>query len=77
MKQFNPCFGSAYTTMVYAGFKPNKCFVGCEMRRKILNRFVAVTMTLCMGIGVCGCSGSKETQDNNYDIKHEIGRAHV
>ena len=56
--------------MVYAGFKQNKCFVGCEMRRKILNRFVAVTMTLCMGIGVYGCSGSKETQDNRYDIKH-------
>ena len=56
--------------MVYAGFKQNKCFVGCEMRRKILNRFVAVTMTLCMGIGVCGCSGSKDTQDNSYDIKH-------
>ena len=56
--------------MVYAGFKQNKCFVGCEMRRKILNRFVAVTMTLCIGIGVYGCSGSKDTQDNRYDIKH-------
>ena len=40
------------------------------MRRKILNRFVAVTMTLCMGIGVCGCSGSKGAQDKTYDIKH-------
>ncbi len=40
------------------------------MRRKILNRFIAVTMTLCIGMGLCGCSGSKETQDNNYDIKH-------
>ena len=40
------------------------------MRRKILNRVVAVTMTLCMGIGLCGCSGSKDTQDNSYDIKH-------
>ena len=56
--------------MVYAEFKQNKCFVGCEMRRKILNRVVAVTMTLCMGIGLCGCSGSKDTQDNSYDIKH-------
>ncbi len=56
--------------MVYAGFKQNECFVGYEMRRKILNRVVAVTMTLCMGMGLCGCSGSKETQDNSYDIKH-------
>ena len=56
--------------MVYAGFKQNECFVGYEMRRKILNRIVAVTMTLCMGIGLCGCSGSKDTQDNSYDIKH-------
>ena len=40
------------------------------MRRKILNRFVAVTMTLCMGMSLCGCSGSKDTQDNSYDIKH-------
>ena len=56
--------------MVYAGFKQNKCFAGCEMRRKILNRFIAVTMTLCMGIGVCGCSGSKGAQDKTYDIKH-------
>ena len=56
--------------MVYAGFKQNKCFVGCEMRRKILSRVVAVTMTLCIGMGLCGCSGSKDTQDNSYDIKH-------
>ena len=56
--------------MVYAGFKPNKCFVGCEMRRKILSRVVAVTMTLCIGMGLCGCSGSKGAQDKTYDIKH-------
>ena len=56
--------------MVYAGFKQNKCFAGCEMRRKILNRIVVVTMILCMGMSLCGCSGSKETQDKNYDIKH-------
>ena len=43
---------------------------GCEMRRKILKRVVTVAMTLCMGIGLCGCSGSKEAQDKNYDIKH-------
>ena len=43
---------------------------GCEMRRKILNRVVAVTMTLCMGMGLCGCSGSKGAQDKTYDIKH-------
>ena len=70
MKQFDSWFDSAYITMVYAGFKQNECFVGYEMRRKILNRVVAVTMTLCMGMGLCGCSGSKETQDNSYDIKH-------
>ena len=64
------CFGSAYIIMVYAGFKQNKCFAGCEMRRKILNRIVVVTMILCMGMSLCGCSGSKETQDKNYDIKH-------
>ena len=40
------------------------------MRRKILNRVAAVTMTLCMVIGLCGCSGSKEAQDKSYDIKH-------
>ena len=40
------------------------------MRRKILNRIVVVTMILCMGMSLCGCSGSKETQDKNYDIKH-------
>ena len=40
------------------------------MRRKILKKVVAATMTLCIGISLCGCSGSKETQDKNYDIKH-------
>lgn len=70
MKQFDPCFGSAYIIMVYAGFKQNKCFVGCEMRRKILNRIVVVTMTLCIGMSLCGCFGSKEAQDKSYDIKH-------
>ena len=40
------------------------------MRIKILNRIVAVTMTLYMGMSLCGCSGSREAQDKNYDIKH-------
>ena len=43
---------------------------GCEMRRKILKKVVAATMTLCIGISLCGCSGSKEAQDKTYDIKH-------
>ena len=40
------------------------------MRRKILKKVVAATMTLCIGISLCGCSGSKEAQDKTYDIKH-------
>ena len=40
------------------------------MRRKILKKVVAATMTLCIGISLCGCSGSKEAQNKSYDIKH-------
>ena len=37
---------------------------------KIFKRIVAATMTLCMGIGLCGCSGKQDAQDKSYDIKH-------
>ena len=40
------------------------------MRMKIFKRIVAATMTLCMGIGLCGCSGKQDAQDKSYDIKH-------
>ena len=37
---------------------------------KIFKRIVAATMTLCMGIGLCGCSGKQDAQNKSYDIKH-------